>query len=320
MLAWPILHTLSKDKLSVFLFHKVPKVPDPLVPNDFDLASFESMLDRICKNFRVLPVGDAVDCLRKGSIPRRTACITFDDGYPDWQYGVLPALRRRNMHATFYITTGQFDRRPLWHERILAAVRGLPDGVFDLGYAPLQPILLQSLQDRQRLVHRLELELKYLTLHKREELMQRLESLAGVSPASVPVMSPDALRDLHSQGFGVGAHTIDHPILDYCDETQTNHEIGGVKEQLEAMVAGRVEGFAYPNGRPYADFSRLHVDAVKKAGYTHAVTTHWGVAKPETSVFQIPRFTPWAKREWHALYQVGRNLLTDPMLVPENSL
>ncbi|MDZ4130138.1 MAG: polysaccharide deacetylase family protein, partial [Hydrogenophaga sp.] len=100
MFALPLLHTLSNDKLSVFLFHKVPQVPDPLAPHDFDLAGFESMLDRITKNFTVLPVGDAVACLRNGSLPRRTACITFDDGYPDWQFGVLPALRSRNMHAT----------------------------------------------------------------------------------------------------------------------------------------------------------------------------------------------------------------------------
>lgn len=318
MLALPLLHTLSKNKLSVFLFHKVPAVPDPLIQHDFDLASFESMLDRINKNFSVLSVNDAVDGLRKGSLPRRTACITFDDGYPDWQHGVLPALRRRNMHATFYITTGQFDRRPLWHERILAAVRGLPDGTFDMGFAPLPPKSLKTLLDRQQLVQRLELALKYLTLPKREELLQNLEAIAGVSPDAVPVMSPEALRDLHSQGFGVGAHTIDHPILDYCDARQASHEIGNVKAQLEEMVRGRVDGFAYPNGRPYADFSRLHVEAVKKAGYSHAVTTHWGVAKPATSVYQIPRFTPWAKREWHALYQVGRNLLTDPTMVPES--
>lgn len=318
MFALPLLHTLSKNKLSVFLFHKVPAVPDPLIQHDFDLASFESMLDRINKNFSVFPVNDAVDGLRKGSLPRRTACITFDDGYPDWQHGVLPALRRRNMHATFYITTGQFDRRPLWHERILAAVRGLPDGTFDMGFAPLPSKPLETLLDRQQLVQRLELALKYLTLPKREELLQNLEAIAGVSADAVPVMSPEALRDLHSQGFGVGAHTIDHPILDYCDARQASHEIGDVKAQLEEMVRGRVDGFAYPNGRPYADFSRLHVEAVKKAGYSHAVTTHWGVAKPSTSVYQIPRFTPWAKREWHALYQVGRNLLTDPMMVPEN--
>lgn len=320
MLALPMLHLLSKDKLSVFLFHKVPRLSDPLIPQDIDLAGFESMLDRIEKNFKVLPVEDAISCLRGGSLPRRAACITFDDGYPDWQHGALTALRQRNLHATFYITTGQFDGKPLWHERILAAVRELPDGTFNLGYAPLQSIPLHTLQDRQLLVQRLEFELKYLTLFKRHELLQRLEAMAGVSPSAVPVMTPEALRDLHSQGFGVGAHTIDHPILDYCDTTQACIEIGAVKDQLEAMVAGRVLGFAYPNGRPYADFSRLHVDAVKRVGYTHAVTTHWGVAKPETSVFQIPRFTPWAKREWHAMYQVGRNLLTDPMLVPESTL
>ena len=90
-----------------------------------------------------------------------------------------------------------------------------------------------------------------------------------------------------------------------------------MREQLTGIVGGPITGFAYPNGRPNADFSRHHVQAVRRAGYSYAVTTHWGVANPHTSPFQIPRFTPWAKREWHALYQAGRNLLVQPMQVPE---
>ena len=141
--------------------------------------------------------------------------------------------------------------------------------------------------------------------------------MADVQASAVPVMSEAQLRDLSSQGFGIGAHTALHPILDYCSAEEAELEIGVVRERLQAIVGGPVNGFAYPNGRPYADFSRLHVDSVKRAGYRYAVTTHWGVANPETSPYQIPRFTPWAKREWHALFQVGRNLLTKPLQVPE---
>ena len=108
-----------------------------------------------------------------------------------------------------------------------------------------------------------------------------------------------------------------HPILDYCNAAEAEREIGGARERLRAIVGGAVDGFAYPNGRPYADFSRLHVDAVKRAGYRYAVTTHWGVADAGTSPFQIPRFTPWAERDWHVTYQLVRNLMTQPMQVPE---
>ena len=317
MIAWTLLQALSKDKLSVFLFHKVPLSLDPLVPADIDLASFESLLDRIVSQFHVLPLEDAIQRLPAGKLPRRAACITFDDGYSDWGSGAVPALLRRNLHATFFITTGQFEGTPLWHERIQAAIRNLTAETLNLGLPSMPPHSISTLCERQHLVVKLENELKYLTLKRREQVLQHLEALAGVQPCALPVMTPAALRNLHSQGFGIGAHTAMHPILDYCNAEEVEQEIGGAREILRALAVGDVNGFAYPNGRPYADYSHLHVEAVKRAGYRYAVTTHWGVANPQTSPFQVPRFTPWAKREWHALYQMGRNLMTHPLQVPE---
>lgn len=312
-----VLQSLSKDKLSVFLFHKVPQQCDPLVPADLDMARFEYLLDHTFSKLHVLPLEEAIGRLQTGILPRRAACITFDDGYPDWLAGVAPALRRRNLHATFFITSGQFDGVPLWHERILAAVRRLSGPSLDLGipFLPAQPVA--STDDRRRQIQSLEQELKYLTLYRREQILQQLEAEAGVHAADVPVMSEAQLRDLHSQGFAIGAHTALHPILDYCNAEEAEREIGGARERLQAIVRGPVNGFAYPNGRPYADFSRLHVDAVKRAGYRYAVTTHWGVADASTSPYQIPRFTPWAERDWHVTFQLVRNLMTEPMQVPE---
>ena len=41
MISRLVLQSLSKDKLSVFLFHKVPQQCDPLVPADVSMARFE---------------------------------------------------------------------------------------------------------------------------------------------------------------------------------------------------------------------------------------------------------------------------------------
>ncbi|HQQ70274.1 MAG TPA: polysaccharide deacetylase family protein [Alicycliphilus sp.] len=319
MISKLVFQSLSKDKLSVFLFHKVPQRRDQLVPADLDIARFEQLLDSIFSKLRVLPLDEALAQLQAGRLPRGAACITFDDGYPDWLSGVAPLLRRRNLHATFFITSGQFDGVPLWHERILAAVRRLPGPLLDLGipFLPAQPVA--TVAERAWQVQRLEQELKYLTLHRREQILLQLEAAAGVHAANVPVMSEAQLRDLHSQGFGIGGHTALHPILDYCSAQEVQNEVGGARERLQAIVRGPVNGFAYPNGRPYADFSRLHVEAVERAGYRYAVTTHWGVASATTSLFQIPRFTPWAERDWHMTYQLARNLLTDPLQVPETT-
>lgn len=311
------LHALSQGKLSVFLFHKVPRQCDQLVPSEIDMVRFENFLDSTLSNFNVLPLEEGIARLQAGTLPRRAACITFDDGYPDWLTGVAPALRRRNLHATFFITTGQFDGVPLWHERILAAVRRLPGPMLDMGtpFVPTQPVA--STADRQRLVQRLEQVLKYLTLSQREQNLQHLEALAGVRAIDVPVMTEAQLRGLHSQGFDIGAHTALHPILDKCTVEEAKREIGDARDCLQAIIGGAVNGFAYPNGRPYSDFSAEHVAEVKRVGYRYAVTTHWGVATASTSRYQIPRFTPWAQQELHIVYQLMRNFLAKPMQISE---
>ena len=319
MISRLVLQSLSRGKLSVFLFHKVPHQPDQLVPTEIDIARFEQLLDSTFSKLHVLPLDEALNHLEAGRMPQGAACITFDDGYPDWLSGVAPLLLRRNLHATFFITSGQFDGVPLWHERILAAVRHLPGPLLDLGlpFLPAQPV--GTVAERVRQVQCLEQELKYLTLHRREQILQQLEAAAGVQAADVPVMSEVQLRDLHSQGFGIGGHTALHPILDYCSAQEVQSEVGAARERLQAIVRGPVNGFAYPNGRPYADFSNLHIDAVKRAGYRYAVTTHWGVASATTSLFQIPRFTPWAERDWHITFQLARNMMAKPLQVPETA-
>lgn len=311
------IRALASHKLSVFLFHKVPSQLDPLMPQDMDLASFEKLLDSVMQSFQVIPVSDAVAGLISGKLPPRAACITFDDGYPGWRNGVIPALERRNMHATFYITAGQFSGRPLWHERIANVVRHSTADSLDIGHPAFPAMPLTTPVQRTAVVIQLERFLKYLTLDAREELLQRLESLAGAKVDDVPRMSIEDLKAIHARGFEIGAHTDDHPILVYCTEERAKHEIGAVREVLAGHVGTPIKSFAYPNGRPFADFSSLHVDMVKRAGYTSAVTTQWGVGGAGTSVFQIPRFTPWGKDPLRIALQLGRNLMTNPDCVDE---
>ncbi len=311
------IKALAQGKLSVFLFHKVPKIADTLMPHDLDLPAFERLLDTVVSCFRVIPYNDAVKGLLNGRLPPLAACITFDDGYASWLEGVVPVLAKRQLHATFFITTGQFEGRPLWHERIAQAVRHWPSPVLDLGHPafPAIPVLTQVQRTNAVLV--LENFLKYLTLFARDELMARLEQTAGVSVDQVTCMSIADLKAIHQCGFGIGAHTIDHPILTYCNEDQAVREIGASREILQNYIGAPVQSFAYPNGRPFADFSANHVEIVKRAGYSSAVTTQWGVGEPGCSIFQIPRFTPWAKDPWRVVFQLGRNLLIHPDKVEE---
>lgn len=305
----PLFRLITRGKLTVLLFHKVPVVGHPLDPGEMDLAGFQRVLKAAMRLFTILPLEDAMLALRAGNLPPRAACITFDDGYPEWLSGVVPELERQGVHATFFVTTGQFTGSPLWNERILHAIATVPDGSAPLVLSDdLPPLAVSTASERQAAVHALARELKYREPGRRSDLLLELESRTGHSVAQVPVMSADELRDLHARGFGIGGHSVTHPILSHCTPAQAYEEIAGAKETLEAIVRGKVTAFAYPNGVPEKDFAAEHVAMVRRAGYTLAVTTHRGTATASTSMFQVPRFSPWGPSAGRMALQFARNL------------
>jgi len=302
-------------RLSVLLFHKVPVHADPLAPGELDLARFEQMLDVVGANANVLPLSEASAALERGTLPARAVALTFDDGYAEWIDNVAPALLRRGMPATFFITTGQFEGGVLWHERILAAVRALPAQGAQL---PAGLALFSDLDApgcRERLVEQLQERLKYAPLNQRLDAIAQLESQACRPLILPPGFDATSVRTLHGKGFEIGAHTVHHPILNECTAQQARAEIADCKAELEGIIGGPVHAFAYPNGRPGRDFSHEHVAMVKAAGYRTAVTTSIGVAKAGADPFQLPRFTPWGLSDDRIAFQLARNMLTRPVTV-----
>lgn len=304
-------------RLSVLLFHKVPTAVDPLTTGELDLARFEKILDFLARNTTVLPLTEATARLQAGTLPRRAMALTFDDGYAEWIDNVSPALRKRNLPATFFVTTGPLAGVAFWHERIVAAVRALPDTGFTLPYGFGNYTDLRLPAARARLVEELQARLKYAALADRIGAIEALESQAHSAISLPRPFDADSVRLLHSQGFDIGAHTVDHPILTECTPAQARAEIGASKDALEAIIGGRVHSFAYPNGRPNTDYGATHVEMVKSLGYKLAVTTSNGAAARDSDMFQLPRFTPWGLSDERVAFQLARNMRTRP--VPLNA-
>lgn len=296
-------------KLTVLLFHKVPLAADPLTPTEPTFSQFEHILDFLQENATVLPLTDAAAALASGRLPKKAVALTFDDGYDEWLTTVSPALRARNMHATFFVTTEQLEGPALWHERIIAAVRALPDSGARLPYGFGSYGDLRQPGSRIRLISELQERLKYAPLPERLGAIEMIEAQAR-SPLVWPrPFDRDSVRALHSQGFEIGGHTISHPILNECTDAQATEEIAGCKDELEAIIGGRVDAFAYPNGRPLKDYEGRHVAMVKACGYKVAVATSGGAARLDSDIFQLPRFTPWGATNERMALQLARNLI-----------
>lgn len=307
-----VLAALASDRgegqLTVLQFHKIPKVFDPLCPRELLLERFESVLDFFAEYTRVLPLSEALDALRTGSLPPKAVALTFDDGYEEWNQHVAPALLKRKLPATFYITTGQFEGPALWHERIAVAVQAAPECGLKLPKGFFGYENLTSLELRAKLILLLQERLKYMPLASREQEILNLEAQTERDRKQPRRFNPDHVRELHSLGFEIGAHTIQHPILTTCSDVDALREIGGAKESLESIIKGRVASFAYPNGLADRDFIERDVHLVKSCGYRSAVITGGGVVNAQTDPYLLPRFTPWGPGAFRMAWQVSENL------------
>jgi peptidoglycan/xylan/chitin deacetylase (PgdA/CDA1 family) len=134
---------------------------------------------------------------------------------------------------------------------------------------------------------------KYLPLDERDATIAEL--VHAVTDAPLPddlMMTTTELQALHAAGMEIGGHTQRHPILAKLDDEATRAEIIAGKEWLESTLGSRVRVFAYPNGRPGADYRPEQARIVESLGLEGAVSTQWGVSTQKTDPYQLARFTP----------------------------
>jgi peptidoglycan/xylan/chitin deacetylase (PgdA/CDA1 family) len=297
-----------RGRLSVFIFHRVLASPDPLLPFEPDAIQFDRIVGFISRCFTVLRLGEAVSRLVAQTLPPAAAAITFDDGYLDNFTVALPILRRYNVPVTVFVATGFLDGGRMWNDDIIEAVRCAPGPTLDWSRYGLGVHEIGSADTRVRCYSDVLSKLKYADHAARATHAREIASCAGVPEASTLMMTGLQVRELRRQGVEIGAHTHTHPILNSIDDDAARREIDDGRARLEALLGEPVDLFAYPNGVPGKDFSARHVDMVRAAGFSAAVTTASGAARTGGDPFLLPRFTPWDRSMWKFAARCAVNL------------
>ena len=283
----------SRGRLAILIFHRVLERPDPLFPREMTAATFAQRMLWIRTWFNVLPLEDAVAALPRGGLPPRALAITFDDGYADNATVAIPILRELGLHATFFIATGFLDGGRMWNDSVIEAVRRSASSTLDLADIGLGVHSLDSTAARQTAILALLPALKHLPPVERQEKVEAIAERAGAALPGDLMMTSVQVRGLAAAGMGVGAHTVSHPILASMEPAFARREIQEGRESLAALLSQRVRLFAYPNGKPNADYRAAHVTMAREAGFDAAVSTSWGAASAGSALYELPRFTPW---------------------------
>ncbi len=319
----PVLQLLSpagpSARLSTLIFHRVLPTPDPVFPEEMHAERFKVLCDWLRDWFNVLPLDEALKRLDAGTLPARALTITFDDGYADNQEVAAPLLQAAGLPCTFFVATGFLDGGCMWNDIVIQAVRQAQGRQVDFGAidgVEVGSLKLPDAQACRAAINSLIGKVKYLEPAKRLNVVRALAARAGLQHPQSEMMSSRQVADLAARGFGIGGHTVNHPILARLDEAEARREIGAGREQLEAITGQPVRLFAYPNGKPGEDYSADSVRIVRSCGFDAAVSTAWGSATAATDRFQIPRFTPWDQSRWPFALRMLGNLRRDGALLP----
>ena len=273
--------------------HEICSLPQIVTPLDH----FEAHLDYVSSQYHVLSMGEFEKARQKRSaLPLKTAVITFDDGWEDNYSHALPALKRRGIPATIFLSTANIGTgRAFWQEQMVYLLqvwqRRFQSGEIKATEAQhlppaLSTVLLPGSSERE--VLRLIENLKHRDDNLRASLLSALNEKIQNPPFPLHAngfMNWRQVREMHTAGIEFGSHAHSHHLLTTLSQADVAREVRESKKQIETILDAPVTTFAYPNG----NYNNDAIAELKAAGYRLAATTRKGINTAWTSPFELRR-------------------------------
>ncbi|MGC2404026.1 MAG: polysaccharide deacetylase family protein [Acidobacteriaceae bacterium] len=280
-------------------------------------ANFRQQLQVLKTIANPVSLNDLVRAKSDADLPPRPVCITFDDGYADNLLSAKPALEQYRVPATVFITPGYLGvPENLWWDElaklILDPATRLSELSMSLNGQHHAYVFSPSAEDRpdfdphagwrawepipgprQSAYMELYGLLVKLSDAEREQAMEQLRQGATYTDRRQHrCLTEDELGELASgELVEIGAHTLTHPVLSQLPPDQQQHEIGGSRRRLEALIGRNITSFAYPYGKKM-HYNSHTVKTVRANGFICACSNFGGLVTRTSDRFALPRFQP----------------------------
>lgn len=253
-------------------------------------------------NFAVLPLGEGLDRLRSGTLPKRSVAITFDDGTYDFYRQAYPLLRQYEFPATVYQTTYYTPLQVpvfnvicsymLWKRSYEMIADGSSIGL----PGPLDP---RTEQGRMSIVRRLLefTERENKTGAQKDQVAADLARLLGIDYEDLKrkrilhLMNTAELEEIAKKGIDLQLHTHRHRTPD--DEALFRREIQDNRTIVQNFAAAPPVHFCYPSGI----YRKSFLPWLRKENVISATTCDAGLAEPQSEWLLLPRYVDHQRRK-----------------------
>jgi peptidoglycan/xylan/chitin deacetylase (PgdA/CDA1 family) len=296
--AWRLARRLAGEpRVHVLGFHRV--VPDFAAATARCLpqlcvsrATFEAQLAHVRRHMDVLDLPTAALALRGGRRLTRDACLlTFDDGYRDVYTCAFPILRRLDLPAAMFVSTGYLSTRELFpHDRLYGVLRVA--AARPAAPAPHPAERWAQLAREHGPATAVERAARALPGERMAQVIGALECAYGAGEPPGDGGHPltwEQCAEMARHGIAFGSHTVTHTPLAHEPSATALRELRDSLEEIEARLGG-ARYVAYPNGV----YSHEVILTCEKLGARCAFTTEDRPNRPrDTNPMCVGRKLLW---------------------------
>lgn len=122
----------------------------------------------------------------------------------------------------------------------------------------------------------------------------------AVSELKPGFLSPKDVKELSSlSGVSIGSHSINHPHLTECSDSQLLEELVGSKRYLEDLIGKEVELISYPHGSVDNRVKKIAI----QAGYKIGATSRFDINEDNRDPMLLCRTDIWAEDKMFTFVQ-----------------
>jgi peptidoglycan/xylan/chitin deacetylase (PgdA/CDA1 family) len=282
-----IANQLTSKKLNIVLYHgfssnnSFESVDNMFIKRFISHNDFEQHLKLYIKYARPTSL---LEILIKRELPKNSLIITIDDGYENNYSIAYPILKKYEIPATIFLTTGFIDSKNVlwtdWLSVILHRACNIKKRFYwkgksielDMGSKKKRDLTLKKIKTILK-----KMKNKYIFDFLSElQVFLQVEYSWNTMPKELRPLKWEQIREMKQSGLiSFGSHTVSHPILSKCNDKAQQYELYESKRRIEEELNEPCLLFSYPNGK-IGDYNARTVEKLKINKYELAVTTELG--------------------------------------------
>lgn len=285
---YKLIKSMIGSPKMILTYHRVNQLENDEYQLCISKESFYEQARYLKENYNMVFVEDLFQ-----PSDRLNMALTFDDGYADNYYNLLPILEELKIPATIFVSTRNLDTdQEFWDDHIARIFRGNPK--CDELNIPIEGGFFQANvkgEEKDSEFWRVHTLLKVMSDSNRDKFILELEKCfdgAELDGASRSLSIKELQSMAQSCFIRIGAHTVTHTQMSAQTYEEQMWEIKTSKEVLEKIINKQVMVFAYPFGG-HETYNCDSIKILRELGFKFAVANFAGKVYRDTDVYQLPR-------------------------------